>query len=147
MGLAATLYGLWQCRGAKEALGIVRLLYSDTLRVRLCRLGLASPRWTFKSLLGGKGGQLQGLTCGPRSRLAPRGRRKLVFLCYALFVTLSWEWPARPCLKRSVWEPLSLGSSGLVILRLGLGWRCRLLTVTNTHFNHQHSIQKHGKVR
>jgi hypothetical protein len=36
------LYGLWRCCGAEEALGIVRLLCSDTLRVRLCRLGLAS---------------------------------------------------------------------------------------------------------
>jgi hypothetical protein len=60
-------YGPCRCRGAEEALGIVRLLCSDTLHVRLCRLGLASHRWTFWSLLGGEGGRLQGLTCGPRS--------------------------------------------------------------------------------
>jgi hypothetical protein len=65
-GLAAMRCGPWRCRGAKEALGIVRLLYFDTLRVRLCWLGLASPRWTFWSLLGGEGGRLQGLTRGPR---------------------------------------------------------------------------------
>jgi hypothetical protein len=69
-GLAAVLYGPWRCRGAKEALGVVRLLCSDTLRVRWCRLGSASPKWTFWSLLGGKEGWLQGLMCGPRSRLA-----------------------------------------------------------------------------
>ena len=40
------------CCGAKEALGAIWLLCSDTLRVWLCRLGLASPRWTFWSLLG-----------------------------------------------------------------------------------------------
>jgi hypothetical protein len=46
-------------------LDVVRLLCSDTLRVRLCWLGPASPRWTFWSLLGGEGGRLQGLTRGP----------------------------------------------------------------------------------
>ena len=46
-GLAAALCGLWRCLGAEEALGIVRLLCSDTLCVKLCRLGPASPRWTF----------------------------------------------------------------------------------------------------
>ena len=53
-----TLYGLWRCRGAEEALGAVWLLYSDTLHARLCWLGLASPEWTFWSLLGGEGGLL-----------------------------------------------------------------------------------------
>ena len=124
VGLAAALYGLWWCHGAKEALGVVRLLYSDTLRVRLCRLGSASPRWTFWSLLGGEGGRLQRLTCGPRSRPSPVGCGKLVFFCHAPCVTLSWEWPARPPPKRSIWEPLSLGSSGLVFLCSGLGWHC-----------------------
>jgi hypothetical protein len=57
-GLAVALCGPWWCRGAEEALGIVRLLYSDTLRVRLCQLGLASPMWAFWSLLGGEGGWL-----------------------------------------------------------------------------------------
>jgi hypothetical protein len=40
----------WRCRGAKEALGVVRLLYSDTLSVRLCRLGhppLGAPSGGF----------------------------------------------------------------------------------------------------
>jgi hypothetical protein len=41
-GLAAVLCGLWQYHGAKEALGIIWLLCSNTLRVRLCRLGPAS---------------------------------------------------------------------------------------------------------
>jgi hypothetical protein len=35
--------GSWWCYGAEEALGVVRLLCSDTLHVRLCRLRLASP--------------------------------------------------------------------------------------------------------
>jgi hypothetical protein len=74
-------YGPWWCRGAKEALGIIRLLYSDTLRVRLCRLGLASPRRTFWSLLGGEGGQLQGLTRGPESLRAPRGHGEALSSC------------------------------------------------------------------
>jgi hypothetical protein len=61
------LYGPWRCRGAEEAQGVVWLLCYDTLRARLCRLGPASPRWTFWSLLGGEGGWLQGLTSGPGS--------------------------------------------------------------------------------
>ena len=117
-----TLYGWWRCHRAKEALGVGRLFYSDTLCVRLCWLGLASPRWTFWSLLSGKGGWLQGLTCGPRSQPAPRGHGKLVFLCHALCVTLSWKWPAGPRPGHGVLEPPSLDGSGLVFLRLGLGW-------------------------
>jgi hypothetical protein len=74
-GLVGMRCGPWRCRGAKEALGNVRLLYSDTLHVRLCWLGPASPRWTFWSLLGGEGGQLQGLTRGPRGLQAPGGSR------------------------------------------------------------------------
>jgi hypothetical protein len=85
-GLAVALYGPWWCRGAEEALDVVRLLCSDTLHVMLCWLGPASPRWTFWSLLGGEGGWLQGLSRGPESRLAPGGRRKLVLLCHALCV-------------------------------------------------------------
>jgi hypothetical protein len=54
--LAVALYGPWRCHGAEEALGVVRLLCSDTLHVRLCRFGPASPRWTFWSILGGEGG-------------------------------------------------------------------------------------------
>jgi hypothetical protein len=66
--------GPWRCRGAEEALGVIGLLCSDTLRVRLCRLGPASPGWTFWSLLGGEGGWLQGLTHGPGSPRASGGR-------------------------------------------------------------------------
>ena len=122
--LAVALCGLRRCCGAEEALGVIRLLCSDTRHVRLCRLGPASPRWTFWSLPGGEGGRLQGLTHGPGSRLAPGGRGKLVFLCHAPCVTLSMEWLARPCLERGVREPPSPNGSGLIFLYLGLGW-CR----------------------
>ena len=37
------LYGRWRCHRAKEALGVGRLFYSDTLCVRLCWLGPTSP--------------------------------------------------------------------------------------------------------
>jgi hypothetical protein len=73
-------YGPWRCHGAEEALGVVRLLCSDTLRVRLCRLGPTSPRWTFWSLLGGEGGRHQGLTRGLRSLRSPRAGGKLCLL-------------------------------------------------------------------
>jgi hypothetical protein len=73
------LCGPWRCRGVKEALGVIRLLCSHTLHVRLCQLRLASPRWTFWSLLGGEGGRLQGLTRGLGRHLAPGGHGKLVF--------------------------------------------------------------------
>jgi hypothetical protein len=72
--LVAALCGPWRCRGVEEALDIVQLACSDTLSVRLCRLGLASPRHAFWSLLGGEGGQLEGLMRGLRSPQAPRGR-------------------------------------------------------------------------
>jgi hypothetical protein len=74
------LCGPWQCRGAEEALGTIRLLCSDTLRVRLCRLGPASPRWAFWSLLGGEEGRLQGLTSRLGSPRAPGGRGKACLL-------------------------------------------------------------------
>ena len=54
--------GLWRCRGAEEALGIVRLLCSNTLNVRLCRLGPVFIRCTFWRLLGGEDSWLGGLT-------------------------------------------------------------------------------------
>jgi hypothetical protein len=73
-GLATALCGPWQCRGAEEALGVFWLACSDTLRVRLCQLGPASPRCTFSSLHGSKGGRLEGLTRGPRSPRAPGGQ-------------------------------------------------------------------------
>jgi hypothetical protein len=117
-GLAATRCGPWRCRGAEEALGVLQLLCSDTLRVRLCQLGLASPRWTFWSLLGSEGGRLQGLTCGPRS---PRG--SFVLWCHTPCVTLSEKWPVMLYRRGSTGEPLSLGSLGRVFLCPGLGWR------------------------
>ena len=58
--------GPWCCSGAEEALGVVWWLCSDTLSVKLCRLGPASTECTFSRLLGGEGSQLEGLTCGPR---------------------------------------------------------------------------------
>jgi hypothetical protein len=58
-GLAAALCGSWRCRGAEEVLGVIRLLCSDTLRVRLCRLGpapqvdlLESSSWRRRSAPG-----------------------------------------------------------------------------------------------
>jgi hypothetical protein len=71
-GLAAALCILWQCGGAKEALGLIWLLCSDTLSVRLCRLGPASPRCAFWRLLSGIGGRLVELMCRPRSPQALR---------------------------------------------------------------------------
>jgi hypothetical protein len=79
------------------------------------------PRWTFWSLVGGERGSLQGMTHGLGSHQAPGGRGELIFLCHAPCVTLSWERPARLHPKCSVWEPPSLGGSGLVFLRSGLG--------------------------
>jgi hypothetical protein len=55
----------------EEALGVVRLLCSDTLSVRLCWFGPASTRCTFWRLLGGEGGRLEGLTRRPGSPRAP----------------------------------------------------------------------------
>jgi hypothetical protein len=63
--------GPWRCRGAEEALGVVRLLCSNTLSVRLCWLGPASTRCTFWRLLGGEGSRLEGLTREPGSPRAP----------------------------------------------------------------------------
>jgi hypothetical protein len=77
-------HGLWQCRGTEEALGVVRLLFSDTLRhcVSGCiSLDRSPPGVTFWSLLGSEGGQLQGLMRGPRSPRAPRGRGKVLSSC------------------------------------------------------------------
>ena len=65
------LYGLWQCRRAEEALGIVRLLYSDTLSVKQCWFGPTSTRCTLWSFLGGEGIQLKGLMSEPESPRAP----------------------------------------------------------------------------
>jgi hypothetical protein len=79
-GLAAALYGPRRCRGAEEASRVVRLLCSNTLRVRLCRLGLASHKCVFWRLLGGEGGRLERLTCGPRSSRAPGVYRKVCLL-------------------------------------------------------------------
>jgi hypothetical protein len=59
--------GPWRCRGAEEALGIVRLLCSNTLSVMLFWLGPASTRCTFSRLHGGESIRLEGLTSGPGS--------------------------------------------------------------------------------
>jgi hypothetical protein len=111
-GLVATLCRPWG-HGAEEALGVVWLLCSDTLRVRLCRLGPTSTRWTFWSLPGSEGGWLQGLTRGPRSRPALGGRRKLVFLCHAPCVTMLRKWPTRPCPGHGVLSPRASMDWGL----------------------------------
>jgi hypothetical protein len=72
--------GPCRCLGAEEALGVVRLLYYDTLRVRLCQLGPTSPRpW--------------------------RLRESFVFLCHAPNMTLSGEQLAGPCLGSGAGEP------------------------------------------
>jgi hypothetical protein len=52
-------------------MGVVWLLCFDTLSVRLCRFGLTSTRYIFWRLLGGEGGQLEGLMHGSRSPQAP----------------------------------------------------------------------------
>jgi hypothetical protein len=49
-GRCSGVDGPWRCCGAEEALGIVRLLYSDALTVMLCRLGPDSTRCTFRRL-------------------------------------------------------------------------------------------------
>jgi hypothetical protein len=46
-GFCSGVDGPWRCHGAEEALNVVRLLCSDTLSVRLCRLGPSSTRCTF----------------------------------------------------------------------------------------------------
>jgi hypothetical protein len=83
----------------------------------LCVSGYVSldqpPKWTFWSLLYGKGGRLQGLTCRPRSHPAPGGRGKLVFLFHAPCVTLSWKWLARPHPKRVARSPQASMAKGL----------------------------------
>jgi hypothetical protein len=119
------LCGPWRCRGAEDALGVVRLACSNTLSVRLCWLGPASPRRTFWSLLGGEGSRLEGLTQGPGSPQASGGRRELVFLCHGPRVTLSGERSAKPRPRCSVGEPPSLDDSGRVFLCPGLCWRRR----------------------
>jgi hypothetical protein len=72
--------GPWRCRGAKEALGVIQWLCSDTLSVKLYRLGPASTRCMFWRLLCGKGDQLEGLTRGPRSHRAPKASRGVCLL-------------------------------------------------------------------
>jgi hypothetical protein len=78
--LAAVRRGPWRCLGAEEGLGVIWLLYSDTLRVRLCHLGPSSPGEAFWSLLGGGGGRLQGLMHGPKSPRALGGRGMLCLM-------------------------------------------------------------------
>jgi hypothetical protein len=90
----------------------------------LCVSGYVSldwpPKWTFWSLLYGKGGQLQGLTCRPRSHLAPGGRGKLVFLFHAPCVTLSRKWLARLHPKRVARRPQASTAHGLSSCAQGL---------------------------
>jgi hypothetical protein len=62
-----------RCRGADEALGVVRLLCSNTLRVRLLSAWTGLSQVPFRSLLGGEGGRLQRLTLEPGSPRAPGG--------------------------------------------------------------------------
>jgi hypothetical protein len=82
--------GPWHCCGAKEALGIVRLLYSDMLSVRLCWLGPTSTRCTFWRLLGDEGIWLEELTSGPISPQAPKvSGGVFVPLCHAPCMNLS----------------------------------------------------------
>jgi hypothetical protein len=52
------------------------------------------------------------LTRGSGSHPAPGGCGKLVFLCHAPCVTLSWKWLVGPHHRR-VLEPPSLDGSGL----------------------------------
>jgi hypothetical protein len=90
--------GPWCCRGAREALGIVRLLYSDARTVRLCQLGPISTRCTFWRLLSGEGKRLARLTSGPGSPRAPEATRGVfVPLCHAPCMTLSEDWVTMPC--------------------------------------------------
>jgi len=116
-------YGPWRCCGAKEALGIVRLLCSDTLHVMLCQLGPASPWWTFWSLLGGEGGRLEGLMRGPGSPRAPGDRGEA-----CLLVSRPVRDPVGGAAGKAAPKVLrrgapSLVGSGRVFLCLGLGWR------------------------
>jgi hypothetical protein len=96
---------------SQKSLDIIWLLCSDTLCVRLCWLGSASPKWDLQE------------SSWLRRRLAPRAdmrsrkplspRRPLggfVFLCHTLDMTLSERQLARARLRSITGEPPSVGS-------------------------------------
>jgi hypothetical protein len=56
---------------SRRSFGVVRLLCSDMLSVKLCRPGLISTRCTFSRLLGGEVGRFEGLMRSPKSPRAP----------------------------------------------------------------------------
>jgi hypothetical protein len=83
------------------------------LSVRLCRLGPASLRRVFWSLLGGKGGRLEGLTRGLGNPRAPRGRGGACLLMSRPVRDLVWEATGRAAPKvqrRGAPEPRWLGA-------------------------------------
>jgi hypothetical protein len=110
--------GPWRCCGAEQTLGVVWLLCSDTLSVRMCRLGPAATRYTFWRLLRGEGNRLEGLMSGPRSPRPLKPVEEFVFLRHTPCVTLSEEWLTVPRPLGSVGEPSSLGAQG-ACLQLG----------------------------
>jgi hypothetical protein len=117
-GSCSGVDGPWRCCGAEQTLGVVRLLCSDTLSVRMCRLGPAATRYTFWRLLRGEGNRLEGLMSGPGSPRPLKPVEEFVFLRHAPCVTLSEEWLTVPCPLGSAREPSSLGAQG-AYLQLG----------------------------
>jgi hypothetical protein len=114
--------GLLRCLGAKEAwassgYSILTLCVSDGVGLDWPLLGE-----TFWSLLGGEGGWLWGLTCGPESPRAPRGYGKLCLLVSCPRRDPVREAVGRACLGSDAREPPGIDSLGLVFLCLGLGW-------------------------
>jgi hypothetical protein len=103
--------GPWHCRGAKKALGIIWLLCSDTLSVRLCWLGPASTRCGFWRLLGGEGIRLEGLMSGPESPRAPKASRGVCPLVSRPKRDPLEEWLIVPHLLGNTGEPPSHGRS------------------------------------
>ena len=80
------------------------------------------PSETFWRLLGGEGGRLQGLTCGPESPRAPVAVGSFVFLCHAPDLTMLEVQLAGARLGSGARKPPGIGSPGLVFLCPGLGW-------------------------
>ena len=104
--------GPWQCRGAEEALVVIRLLCFDTLSVKICRLGPVSTRSASGGFLVLKeAGLRHWRTC--LEALEPlKPAEEFVFLCHAPYVTLSKERLTEPRPRGSAREPPSLGGSG-----------------------------------
>ena len=50
---------------------------------------------------------------GPGAPEPLEAAEKLVFLCHAPCITLSWKWLARPRLEHNVWEPQAMIARGL----------------------------------